>query len=537
MKKIIISIDGHSACGKSTLAKALANELNYGYIDTGAMYRAVTFYFLENRVNIQKTAEMEKALKRINITFKSTVGGNRTYLNGKDVEDVIRKMFVSKNVSHVAAISPVRKMVVKQQIEMGKLKGIVMEGRDIGTVVFPKAELKIFLTADEDVRTNRRYDELIKRGQKVSIKSIKENLRERDHIDSTRKDSPLRKASEAVLIDNSNITPKEQLAMVLALSIERIRTLSIADKKLVATKPKPEPQKNTRPTASKRTNQPAPQNQRAPQKNNPQKQPNKKVAAQNEKSSPQKKTNQPAPKNQRAPQKKTLQNQPNKKVAVQNEKPSPQKRTNQPTPKNQRAPQKNNPQKQTNKNVAAQNEKSSPQKKTNQPAPKNQRAPQKNNPQKQSNKKVAVQNEKPSPQKRTSQPAPKNQRAPQKKTPQNQPNKKSAVQDTKPTPQKKSNQPIAKSQNSAQQSFLKIQSDEKPAERKTKITPKQKAKQPAKKVVQQKTKPTPAAKKKPNKPAPKVQKNEQKKVTPKPIGETSTEAKAKKVRTKRTNKK
>ncbi len=389
MKKIIISIDGHSACGKSTLAKALANELNYGYIDTGAMYRAVTFYFLENRVNIQKTAEMEKALKRINITFKSTVGGNRTYLNGKDVEDVIRKMFVSKNVSHVAAISPVRKMVVKQQIEMGKLKGIVMEGRDIGTVVFPKAELKIFLTADEDVRTNRRYDELIKRGQKVSIKSIKENLRERDHIDSTRKDSPLRKASEAVLIDNSNITPKEQLAMVLALSIERIRTLSIADKKLVATKPKPEPQKNTRPTASKRTNQPAPQNQRAPQK----------------------------------------------------------------------------------------------------------------------------------------------------KTPQNQPNKKSAVQDTKPTPQKKSNQPIAKSQNSAQQSFLKIQSDEKPAERKTKITPKQKAKQPAKKVVQQKTKPTPAAKKKPNKPAPKVQKNEQKKVTPKPIGETSTEAKAKKVRTKRTNKK
>ena len=418
MKKIIISIDGHSACGKSTLAKALANELNYGYIDTGAMYRAVTFYFLENRVNIQKTAEMEKALKRINITFKSTVGGNRTYLNGKDVEDVIRKMFVSKNVSHVAAISPVRKMVVKQQIEMGKLKGIVMEGRDIGTVVFPKAELKVFLTADEEVRTNRRYNELLKKGHTVSLKSIRENLRERDHIDSTRKDSPLRKAQEAVLIDNSNITPKEQLAMVLALSMERIRTLSIADKKIVATKSKPEPQKNIRPTASKNTNQPAPKNQRAPQKNNPQK-------------------------------------QTNKKVATQNEKPSPQKRTNQPAPKNQRAPQKNTPQKQTNKKVV--------------------------------------------------------------------------VQNTKPTSQKKSNQPIAKNQNSAQQDFLKIQSDEKTVVRK--------AKQAAKKVVQQKSKPTPAAKKKPNKPTSKVQKNEQKKVPPKSTSETSTESKPKKVRTKRTNKK
>ena len=146
MKKIIITIDGHSACGKSTLAKTLARELDYGYIDTGAMYRAVTYFFLENRVNIQKTTEMQKALKKINITFKSTVMGNRTFLNGQDVEDVIRKMFVSKNVSHVATISPIRTMIVKQQKEMGKQKGIVMEGRDIGTVVFPKAELKIFLT-------------------------------------------------------------------------------------------------------------------------------------------------------------------------------------------------------------------------------------------------------------------------------------------------------------------------------------------------------------------------------------------------------
>ena len=498
MKKIIISIDGHSACGKSTLAKALANELNYGYIDTGAMYRAVTFYFLENRVNIQKTAEMEKALKKINITFKSTVGGNRTYLNGKDVEDVIRKMFVSKNVSHVAAISTVRRMVVKQQIEMGKLKGIVMEGRDIGTVVFPKADLKIFLTADEEVRTNRRYNELLKKGHKVSIKSIKDNLRERDHIDSTRKDSPLRKAQEAVLIDNSNITPKEQLAMVLGLSIERIRTLSIADKKIAATKSKPEPQKSIRPTASRSTNQPASKNQKAPQRNNPQNQPTKKVAAQNTKPTPQKSTNQPAPKNQKAPQRNSPQNQPTKKIATQNTKPTQQKRTNQPAPKNQKAPQKNNPQNQSTKKVAAQNTKLSPQKKTNQPASKNQKAPQKNNP-------------------------------------QNQPNRKAVVQNTKPTPQKKSNQPIGKNQNSAKQDFLKTQSDEKSVERKTKPAPKQKAKQPAKKVVQQKPKPT--AKKKPNKPAPKTQKNVQKKASPKPTGETSTEAKKKKVRTKRTNQK
>ena len=155
------------------------------------MYRAITYFFLENRVNIQKTAELERALKKIKITFKSTVAGNRTFLNGVDVEDVIRKMFVSKNVSHVAAISTVRKMVVKQQKEMGTQKGIVMEGRDIGTVVFPKAELKIFLTADEDVRTQRRYNELKHKGQQVSLKAVKSNLLERDHIDSTRKDLSL----------------------------------------------------------------------------------------------------------------------------------------------------------------------------------------------------------------------------------------------------------------------------------------------------------------------------------------------------------
>ena len=247
MKNIIITIDGQSACGKSTLAKDLAQELDYGYIDTGAMYRAVTYFFLENRVNIQKSTELERALQKINITFKSTVAGNRTYLNGQDVEDTIRKMFVSKNVSHVAAISSVRKMVVKQQKEMGRRKGIVMEGRDIGTVVFPSAKLKLFLAADEDVRTQRRYDEIKKKGQKISLKAVRENLRERDHIDSTRKDSPLKKAKEAILIDNSNLTRREQLQMTLALAKERIRQENIVPKKISKPVPKtkPVPNKNT----------------------------------------------------------------------------------------------------------------------------------------------------------------------------------------------------------------------------------------------------------------------------------------------------
>ncbi len=399
MKKIIITIDGHSACGKSTLAKALATELNYGYIDTGAMYRAVTYYFLENRVNIQRTAEMEKALKRINITFKSTVGGNRTYLNGKDVEDVIRKMFVSKNVSHVAAISTVRKMVVKQQVEMGKLKGIVMEGRDIGTVVFPNAELKIFLTADENVRTKRRYDELVKKGQKVSLKSIKDNLLERDHIDSTRKDSPLKKAEEAVLIDNSNITPKEQLAMVYALSKERIKRLTAADKKRDIAKSKATPQK--------RTSQPASKNQRTEQKNTRQNQPAKKVATQKTKAAPQKRASQPASRNQRTEQKNTRQNQPAKKVVTQKTKTTSQKRTSQPASKNQKTDPKNTRQ--------------------NQPA-----------------KKVATQKTKTTPQKRASQPTSRNQKTDQKNTRQNQPEEKSPERKTKPTPKRRAKQPANK---------------------------------------------------------------------------------------------
>ena len=463
MKKIIITIDGHSACGKSTLAKALANELNYGYIDTGAMYRAVTFYFLENRVNIQKTAEMEKALKRISITFKNTVGGNRTYLNGKDVEDVIRKMFVSKNVSHVSAISTVRRMVVKQQVKMGKLKGIVMEGRDIGTVVFPNAELKIFLTADEEVRVNRRYNELTKKGQKVSVKSIKDNLLERDHIDSTRKDSPLKKAKEAVLIDNSSITQKEQLAMVLALSTERIRKLSIVDKNIVPIISKSEHKKNTRPVDSKRKNLPISKN---------------KITT---------------------TQKKITQNQTNKKVTTQSTKPSTQKRTDQSTNENKKAPQKNKIQNQTSK-------------------------------------KVTTQSTEPKTKKRIDRSTNENKKAPQKNTTQNQTSRKVTTRGTKPN-QKKRADKLAQNKNSTQQGLLKIQGDQKTVERKTKPTPKPKAKQPVKNVVQQIVKSTPTSKKKANKPTPKSQKSNHKKVLSTSRGKNSIKQKNKKIGTKTPNQK
>ena len=335
MKKIIITIDGHSACGKSTLAKALAQELDYGYIDTGAMYRAVTYFFLENRVNIQKTAEIERALTKINITFKNTVAGNRTFLNGRDVEDVIRKMFVSKNVSHVSAISTVRRMVVRQQQEMGRKKGIVMEGRDIGTVVFPKAELKIFLTADEEVRTQRRFDELKKKGHQVSANSIKANLRERDLIDSTRKDSPLKKAKEAVLIDNTNLNQKEQLLMTWALAKERIRQVNIEK-----TKQKNQKQNQNQKTKSspKPKQTPAPRNQKTNQNQN---------QKQNQKTKTNSKTKQTsATRNQ----KNQNQNQNQKTNQKQNQKTKSNPKTKQtPATRNQKVAQKNQKQKQNQK--------------------------------------------------------------------------------------------------------------------------------------------------------------------------------------------
>lgn len=215
--KIIIALDGHSSCGKSTLAKSIAQSLSYSYIDSGAMYRAVTLYFIQNNINLEDEAAVLEALQAINIRFINQEGQNRTLLNGIDVEEAIRQMAVSNLVSPVAAISVVRKAMVQQQQEMGKEKGIVMDGRDIGTVVFPDAELKIFLTASIEERSKRRYLELKERGQEVPLEEVRKNLQERDHIDSTRADSPLRKAEDAIIIDNTLLNTEETLTKSLEL--------------------------------------------------------------------------------------------------------------------------------------------------------------------------------------------------------------------------------------------------------------------------------------------------------------------------------
>ena len=225
MEQIIVAIDGHSSCGKSTLAKALSKALYYIYVDSGAMYRAVTYYFLENNVQLNDKAAVKRALKNIKIRFVKTKTGIRTFLNGEDVEDVIREMRVSEMVSPVAAISKVRKAMVKQQRKMGKKKGIVMDGRDIGTVVFKDAELKIFLTADTDIRAQRRFDELKAKGLDISLETVKANLIERDHIDSTRDDSPLIQAEDAVVIDNTHLNQEEQLEIAMNLVRERVYQL------------------------------------------------------------------------------------------------------------------------------------------------------------------------------------------------------------------------------------------------------------------------------------------------------------------------
>ena len=231
MKRIIIAIDGHSSCGKSTLAKALAKTLHYAYVDTGAMYRAVTLCFIENNIDLTDMAQVRGALDHIEIHFERTTTGNHVFLNGKDVEQEIRSMRISEMVSPVAAISLVRKALVAQQQQMGKRKGIVMDGRDIGTVVFPAAELKIFLTADNDIRSQRRYDELKNKGHETPFESVKKNLTERDLIDSNRADSPLRQAEDAILLDNSYLTPDEQLQKVLEMvhQTESVLPLSILE--------------------------------------------------------------------------------------------------------------------------------------------------------------------------------------------------------------------------------------------------------------------------------------------------------------------
>ncbi len=226
-KKIIIAIDGFSSTGKSTIAKQLAKHLNYIYVDTGAMYRAVTLYAMQHNYINNNSFDKQKLIDNINsiqlnFKFNPEQGFAEMYLNGENVEKEIRTIEVSKLVSKVSAISEVRKKLVFEQQEMGKDKGIVMDGRDIGTVVFPEAELKLFMTASADKRAKRRYKELIDRGDKVNYEEILQNVQERDHIDSTRKDSPLTKANDAIEFDNSDMGLQEQFERITSLVNDRL---------------------------------------------------------------------------------------------------------------------------------------------------------------------------------------------------------------------------------------------------------------------------------------------------------------------------
>lgn len=216
-KKITIAIDGWSSCGKSTLAKQLARELGYIYIDSGAMYRAITLYFLRNHIDWTSDEEVREALNNIELEFKpnSQTAVSEIYLNGENIEYVIRDLVIAEKVSDVAAIAAVRAFAVERQQQIGAGKGIVMDGRDIGTTVFPDAELKIFMTADNAVRVERRFRELFVKNPNVTIEEVKANLEMRDYIDSHREVSPLQKAADAILIDNTDISPSGQLALAL----------------------------------------------------------------------------------------------------------------------------------------------------------------------------------------------------------------------------------------------------------------------------------------------------------------------------------
>ena len=216
-RKIIITIDGWSSCGKSTLAKQLARELGYVYVDSGAMYRAITLYFLRNHIDWTEKEEVMQALKDINLefVFNSSKNVSEIYLNDENVEYVIRDLVVAEKVSDIAAIKEVRDFAVAQQQKMGAKKGIVMDGRDIGTVVFPKAELKIFMTADNGIRVERRFRELYDKNPNVSIEEVKNNLEMRDYIDSHREVSPLRQADDALVLDNTHLNEKEQFEKAL----------------------------------------------------------------------------------------------------------------------------------------------------------------------------------------------------------------------------------------------------------------------------------------------------------------------------------
>ncbi|MFD3000031.1 (d)CMP kinase [Pontibacter toksunensis] len=217
MKKIVIALDGYSSCGKSTTAKLVAAELGYAYIDTGAMYRAVTLYFLKHHIALTNPREIKDALDKVEVEFhyNPKTARNEVFLNGLNVEDEIRKMYISNQVSEVSVVPEVRHAMVAQQQKMGRKRGVVMDGRDIGTAVFPDAEVKVFMTADVNTRAKRRQEELLEKKQLVNLDDIRENLQKRDHIDSTRKESPLRRAEDAHLLDTSHMTIDEQVDFVL----------------------------------------------------------------------------------------------------------------------------------------------------------------------------------------------------------------------------------------------------------------------------------------------------------------------------------
>ncbi len=228
MKKVIIAIDGHSACGKSTLAKSLAKELKYVYIDSGAMYRAITFYALQNDYILEDGTVLKSQLlddlNKINISFNynSVTGKSDTFLNGINVEEEIRKMNVSKSVSAISKLKEVRTKLVDFQRKLGKHKGVVMDGRDIGTVVFPDAELKLWVTANIEVRTARRYKELLEKGQQISLDEVRDNVNFRDLQDSSRKESPLKRANDCKDIDNSTLSKNETLHLAVGYANDAI---------------------------------------------------------------------------------------------------------------------------------------------------------------------------------------------------------------------------------------------------------------------------------------------------------------------------
>lgn len=225
-KNIVVAIDGYSSCGKSTLAKALAKKLHFIYVDSGAMYRAVTLYFLRNKIDVTNEHEVAEALKAIHLNFHSRDYQTHITLNDEEVSEEIRQMPVSEKVSDISTIRAVRKEMVKQQQRMGVSKNMIMDGRDIGTTVFPQAEVKIFMTADPKIRAQRRFKELVASGEEVTLESIFDNLAHRDYQDTTRKESPLVRAKDAIVLDNTTLTKQQQLDFVL----ERVQPfLSKAD--------------------------------------------------------------------------------------------------------------------------------------------------------------------------------------------------------------------------------------------------------------------------------------------------------------------